>query len=164
MTIPEPLAQHAWLQKLVGEWTFESEAIMAPDQPPVKSAGRETVRALGPFWIVAEGVGEMPGGGGANTIMTIGYDPGRKGFVGTWIGSMMTMIWHYAGSLDAGERILTLETEGPDMCGSGGICKYRDIIEVVDDNHRTMSSQMLDAGGQWRQFMSARFSRLPVAG
>jgi hypothetical protein len=30
----EPQKEHQWLQKLVGEWTYETEAIMEPDQPP----------------------------------------------------------------------------------------------------------------------------------
>lgn len=39
----QPQKEHQWLQKLVGEWTYESEALMGPDQPPVKSTGTETV-------------------------------------------------------------------------------------------------------------------------
>ena len=43
----QPQKEHQWLQKLVGEWTYEIEATMEPDQPPVKSTGTETVRSLG---------------------------------------------------------------------------------------------------------------------
>jgi hypothetical protein len=43
----QPQKEHQWLQKLVGEWTYEIEAMMEPDQPPVKSTGTETVRCLG---------------------------------------------------------------------------------------------------------------------
>lgn len=46
------------------------------------------------------------------TIMTIGYDPHRQRFVGTFVASMMTHLWMYEGALDDGERVLTLETEG----------------------------------------------------
>ena len=48
---------------------------MGPDQPPMKSTGVDVVRSLGGLWIIAEGEGEMPGGGTAKTIMTLGYDP-----------------------------------------------------------------------------------------
>ena len=37
-------------------------------------------------------------------IMTLGYDPQKKRFVGTLIGSMMTHLWVYDGALDAGRR------------------------------------------------------------
>ncbi len=54
MKIPEPHAEHRWLQRLVGEWTYEAECDMGPGQPPVKTNGRESVRALGPLWTVGE--------------------------------------------------------------------------------------------------------------
>src|SRR5687768_10904266 len=104
----EPQKQHHWLQKLVGEWVMESEAAMGPDQPTVKFKGTEKVRSLGELWVLCEGQGEMPGGGIANMLMTLGYDPKKNRYVGTWIGSMMTHMWIYDGSLDAAEKILTL--------------------------------------------------------
>ena len=47
----EPRKEHQWLQKLVGEWTFEVEAMMAPDKPSEKFSGSETVRSIGNVWI-----------------------------------------------------------------------------------------------------------------
>ncbi len=67
----EPQKEHQWLQQLVGEWTYEAEATMAPDQPPLKCQGSERVRSLGGLWILAEGQGEMPGGGPATTVLTL---------------------------------------------------------------------------------------------
>lgn len=70
--MPEtPQEAHHWLQQLVGEWTYESEADMGPDQPPAKATGTENVRSLGGLWTLAEGEGEMPGGGMAKTLMTL---------------------------------------------------------------------------------------------
>ena len=60
----ERTKEHEWLAKLVGDWTFETEAVMGPGQPPVKGTGTERVRSLGGLWIVGEGSGEMPGDGG----------------------------------------------------------------------------------------------------
>ena len=71
----EPQQEHQWLQKLVGEWTYEAAATMAPDQPPTQCQGSEHVRALGGLWILAESQGEMPGGGAATAVLTLGYDP-----------------------------------------------------------------------------------------
>ena len=61
----------------------------------------------------------MPGGGPATTLMTLGYDPEKKRFVGTWIGSMMTHLWIYDGALDAAGKVLTLDAEGPSFAGDG---------------------------------------------
>jgi hypothetical protein len=61
----EPQKEHQWLQKLVGEWTYETEAMMSPDQPPERATGTESVRSIGGLWVVGEGQGEMPCGGAA---------------------------------------------------------------------------------------------------
>ncbi|MGH8728980.1 MAG: DUF1579 domain-containing protein, partial [Burkholderiales bacterium] len=111
----EPQKEHEWLQKLVGEWTYESDCSMGPGKPNEKFKGTESVRSLGGLWILAEGRGEMPGGGAATMLITLGYDPQRKRYVGTWIGSMMTYLWVYDGGLDAAGKVLTLNAEGPDM-------------------------------------------------
>lgn len=156
---PEQQNQHQWLQKLVGEWTYETEAKMGPDQPPEKATGTETVRSIGGLWILAEGEGEMPGCGKATTIMTIGYDPEKQHYVGTWIGSMMTYLWTYDGELDPTEKILTLSSEGPAMTGEGKLAKYQDVIEFKSDDHRVLTSHVLGDDGQWHGFMTANYRR-----
>jgi Protein of unknown function (DUF1579) len=155
----EPQKEHQWLHKLVGEWTSESEATMEPGKPPEKFRGTESVRSLGGLWILAEGEGEMPGGGAATMMLTLGYDPQKKRYVGTWIGSMMTHLWVYDGALDAAERVLTLEAEGPSMAGEGKMAKYKDVIEFKSDDHRVLTSHMLGEDGQWHGFMTAHYRR-----
>lgn len=155
----EPQKEHQWLQKLVGEWTYETEALIGPDQPPEKATGTETVRSLGGLWFLAEGQGEMPGGGTATTMMTIGYDPQKQSYVGTWIGSMMNYLWRYDGNLDSAETVLTLNSEGPAMSSDGEIAKYKDVIEFKNDDHRIMTSHTLSDDGQWHQFMTVNYRR-----
>ena len=155
----EPQKEHHWLQKLVGEWTFEGEAMMGPDQPPAKSTGTESVRSVGGLWVVAEGQGDMPGGGAATMMMTLGYDPQKQRYVGTWIGSMMTHLWVYDGALDAAERVLTLEAEGPSMAAEGQMAKYKDVIEFKSDDQRVLTSHVLGDDGQWTHFMTANYHR-----
>ncbi|MGH9718586.1 MAG: DUF1579 domain-containing protein [Bryobacteraceae bacterium] len=155
----EPQKEHQWLQKLVGEWTCEGEATMAPDKPPTKWTSTEKVRSIGGLWTLAESEGEMPGCGPCTSIMTLGYDPQKKRYVGTFIGSMMTNLWEYDGAVDASGKVLTLDTEGPSMAGEGKMAKYKDVIEFKSDDHRLMTSQMLGDDGQWRQFMMASYKR-----
>ena len=158
-----PEKEHEWLQKLVGEWTCEAECVMGPDQPPMKMKAEETVRSIGGLWTIGEGRGEMPGGGEATTVMTLGYDPKKKRFVGTFVGSMMTHLWIYEGTLDASGKVLTLDAEGPSMQGEGKLAKYQDIIEQVSDDHRTLKSQILGEDGKWVQFMTAHYRRKAAA-
>jgi hypothetical protein len=64
-------------------------------------------------------------------VITLGFDPKRNRYVGTWIGSMMNHLWVYDGELDANKRVLTLNAEGPSFSGDGTMAKYQDIIEFV---------------------------------
>ncbi len=155
----EPQNEHHWLQKLVGEWTYEIEATMEPGTPPEKSTGTESVRSLGGLWVLAEGQGEMPGCGAVTMIITLGYDPHKQRYVGTWIGSMMTYLWVYDGELDAAERALTLNSEGPAMTGEGKMAKYKDVIEFKSDDHRVLTSHVLGDDGQWHKFMTGNYRR-----
>jgi hypothetical protein len=155
----EPQKEHQWLQKLVGDWSFENECIMGPDQPPSKHTGTETVRSIGGLWTIGEGRGPGPDGSEIDTVMTLGYDPQAKRFVGTFIASMMTYLWTYNGSLDAAGKVLTLDAEGPDFSGGPNMVKYQDIIEFVNDDHRTLRSQLLGPDGKWNHFMTAHYRR-----
>ncbi|MBD2038354.1 DUF1579 domain-containing protein [Leptolyngbya sp. FACHB-321] len=155
----EPQKEYQWLQKLVGEWTYETEVKMESGQPTENPTGTETVRSVGGLWFLAEGQGEMPGGGAATTLMTLGYDPQKQRYVGTWIGSMMTYLWVYEGELDANETVLTLNSDGPSMKGDEKMAKYRDVIEFKSDDYRVMTSHMLGDDGQWHHFMTAHYRR-----
>src|ERR671919_341664 len=155
----KPQKEHQWLQRFVGEWTFEGEATMEPGQPPSKFTGTESVRSLGGLWFLAEGQGEMPGCGPATMMLTLGYDSQKKRYVGTWIGSMMTHLWVYDGELDADERVLTLNAEGPSMASEGKMTQYKDVIEFKSDDHRVLTSHMLRDDGNWQQFMIANYRR-----
>ncbi len=159
MEMPAPQKEHQWLQRLVGEWISEGEAAMEPGKPPEKFRTTESVRTLGGLWILAEGRGQMPDGSAATTMMTLGYDPQKQRYVGTFIASMMTHLWRYDGALDASGRVLTLDTEGPSMATPGKMAKYRDVIEVESDDRRMLTSHMQDGDGKWHLFMTAHYRR-----
>ncbi|HEY8478161.1 MAG TPA: DUF1579 domain-containing protein [Chloroflexota bacterium] len=154
----EARKEHRWLQQLVGEWTFEVEVSAGPGKPPEKVSGVESVRSLGDLWVLAEGRIEGPDGH-STTVMTLGYDPRQGRYVGTFVGSTMSHLWVYGGELDPGERVLTLETEGPTMTAEGTLAKYRDVIEVKGDDHRVLTSSVLGDDGVWHPFMTASYRR-----
>ena len=102
----------------------------------------------------------MPDGSPATMLMSLGYDPVKQQYVGTWMGSMMANLWVYNGTLDAEGKVLTLDTEGPSMCGGEGkTARYQDIIEFLNDDHRTLSSQVQGEDGKWTQIMKLVFRR-----
>lgn len=161
MMNPEPHAMHRWLHQLLGDWTSSSACEPQPGQPDEHSLGAERVRKLGDLWVVLEGTGTLPGGGEARMQMTLGYDPEKNEFLGTWVGSMMTHMWVYRGTLDADQKVLTLETEGPSFKGDGKTARYRDVITMVSPNERTLTSFGQQPDGSWNQFMQAKYTKTP---
>ena len=144
--LPKPVAEHAWLQRFVGEWTSEAECSCGPDTPPMLNKGTETIRQLGGFWIISEIKSDSESFPFAN-LMTLGYDPEKKKYIGSWVDTMTSYMWRYEGSVDATGTTLTLETEGP--CPMGGITKFREVMKLETPDHKLFTSSMLGPDGEW---------------
>ena len=160
MEMPQPTPEHEWLLQFLGDCTFESECMMGPDQPPMKSTGKLTTRSLGSLWTLGEMESDGPDGQPMQSVITLGFDPAKQRFVGTFVASCMTHLWPYDGQLDAGRKVLTLDSEGPSFVDDGAMAKYQDIIEVIDKDHYLLSSKFQNADGSWTQFMSAKYVRV----
>jgi hypothetical protein len=80
-------------------------------------------------------------------------------FVGTFIGSMMTNLWVYEGELDASGKKLVLDAEGPSFADPTKTARYKDTVEILSPDHRTLSSQYLAEDGTWHHFMTAHYHR-----
>ena len=154
----EQQQEHKWLQQMAGNWAYKCEVLMGPDKPPMKSSGTEVVRAIGDYWILAEGHGPMPEGEPATMVITAGYDPDKKKFVATWFWSMMTKLWVYECSKEG--NTLNMDAEGPSMSGDGTMAMYRDSMEIIDADNRTFRSQMRNPDGSWMQFMTMHYRRV----
>ena len=153
----QPQKEHHWLSRLVGDWEFEHDCKM-PDGTDAKSGGKMVCRMLGELWVICESIGVAPDGNNWSTIMTVGFDPSKNAYVGTFIGSMMANIWHYHGVMDADGVTLPLESEGPKFDGSG-IGKYRDTIKIIDENTWLFTSDYQSDDGKWIPFMSGTHRR-----
>jgi hypothetical protein len=156
--MPTPQKEHEWLHQLVGEWTFEAEASMGPGQPAMKCKGTESVRPLGGFWIIADGNGtvmDQP----IKTQFTLGYDPEKKKYVGTWVDSCNNYLWKYEGTLDPTGKILTLDTEGPNPMAAGKMTKFRETLEIKSTDEKRFSSSAQGDDGKYVTFMTATYLR-----
>ena len=152
----KPQKEHQWLDQLVGKWDFEHNCEM-PDGSHSTANGKMTCRSLGGMWLICESSGDSPDGSWAS-IMTLGFDPIKNQFVGTFIGSMMANIWPYHGVLDATGKRLPLYSEGPKLDGSGS-CKYRDTIALIEADSWLFISEFESGEAEWHQFMVAKHTR-----
>ncbi len=156
----DPSPEHRWLEHLVGEWEFDHEFSPGAGEPKVKLSGRERVRMMGDLWAVFEGGGPMPGGEEMSYVMLLGFDPKVNAFVGTWTGSPMAHMFVYEGVLDASQKVLPLNTTGPSFKDPTAMARYQDVIGLVGDGRRTLTSQLIDENGVWVPFMEAAYTRL----
>lgn len=156
---PKPGPEHEWLQRFVGEWEGEMNVYMEPGKEPMKAKGKETVRSTGGFWIVSEmqnNFMDMPMTG----VMTLGYDPDKKKYVGTWVDSSNSHMWQYEGTVDASGKTLTLETEGPCPMKPGKMFKFKEMVELQNPDSKLYTSTMQDENGQWVTIMSGTSHRM----
>lgn len=155
--MPQPTKEHEWLKQFAGEWDVETEAFMEPGQPPMKMKGTESARMLGGFWIVGENKGEFMGAPFTG-IMTFGYDPEKKKYIGTWVDSNTSTLWQYLGTANASGKILTLETEG--FCPlEGKVCQFKNTFEFKSKDHRVLTGTKLGKDGKWTTAMTVTARR-----
>lgn len=135
---PSASEEHKILKHEDGNWDCEITMFMGPAgpyNPPQKSKGSEKNTMLGDFWLVSEFKGSFEGmpfqGRGQ-----IGYDPGKKKYVGSWIDSFSPNATHMIGTYDAEKKMMTYETTGIGM--DGNPTKGKQTV-VYGDNKRTMT-------------------------
>jgi hypothetical protein len=148
--------EHEWLQQLVGEWSFEVEALMPGDGAPARHTGTESVRSLDGAWVVCE-MRNAPASDAS--IMVLGFDSRQERFTGTFVSSMMTHQWVYSGNLDITGSTLTLDTEGPSFTDPNEIVPYQDTIEIKSADHRVLTSHARGPDGTWQRFMISNYER-----
>lgn len=156
MTPPPPLPEHLWLHRLLGNWTWDHEAIPGDPSTEDHSHGESTEdwRLLGDLWLLGEGNSEH-----GPMMFTLGYDPDRKSFVGSFISALMTFFWTYTEGYLEGPDKLVLHAVGPSMKPEGGMANYRDEIEFLGPDERLLRSFVEGPPGTWTQFMQARYRR-----
>ncbi|MBL8060866.1 MAG: DUF1579 domain-containing protein [Chthonomonas sp.] len=155
----KPEKEHAWLQQLVGEWNVSTEMTM-PDGSAATGTGHESVKSLNGLWAYVEGEGNMPDGGKMRYFSGIGFDVTFKKYTGFWIADVSSHMWKYDCELSADGKRLTMNCVGPNMMGGEGeTANYRDVIEIIDANTRTLTASGEFANGEWVQFMKSTLTR-----
>jgi hypothetical protein len=156
--MPKPQSEHTWLAKFAGTWETEMECT-APGQEPMKMKMTDSIRMLGGFWLVTESKGEAMGQPFTG-VMTLGYSPEKKAYIGTWVDSMNSTMWNYNGTVNDAGDTLTLESEGPCPMQGGKICKVKEVMKLTGKDEKTFTSSVLGEDGKWVQMMSAKSKRV----
>jgi hypothetical protein len=158
-------SQHSeWHMQLVGDWEIagmkiDGSEISVAETADAKPIGTEKFESFGSTWVTAEGLFVAPGGFEMKYKMTVGFDPAKKKFVGSWICDQMPDLWVYEGSVDEAGTTLTLEAEGPNPSAGGKLAKFRDCIEMKDKDNRIHRSMIQGEDGNWTTFATAHYRR-----
>lgn len=155
---PQPQKEHEWLHQFVGEWETESHAPAAAGQPAMTCKGTMRTRMLGGFWVVSESQVEAMGTT-VNAVLTVGYDPQAKKYVGTWVDSLTNHLWKYEGAVDETGKKLTLEATGPNCMAPGKEARFRDAYEFTSKDEIRVTSSAQGEDGQWITFMTGTARR-----
>jgi hypothetical protein len=155
-----PVAEHAWLDNLIGEWRTESEMYVVPGGPPSHTTGTEKVVSLGGLWALGQGTGRTPDGGDLVYHFGLGFDVSFREYRGFFVASASSHLWKQTGTLSEDGRTMTLDCVGPHMVKDGETANYRDVIELVDERTRVMSSYGQDDSGEWVRFMRVVYTRV----
>jgi hypothetical protein len=159
MEMPKPTAEHEKLAQFAGEWTCDSTINMPGMDEPMTCKGVEKSKLMGGFWYVAEGEGDM-GGEKMASLMTIGYDPKAKQYVGTFICDAGDYLWKYTGKFDETGKKLILSTTGPAMMNPEEMVEYQEVLELVDADHKTFTSSVKGDDGKWEEIVSMKYERV----
>ncbi len=152
----KPQEQHRGLDQFVGSWRIE-QTCHTPDGKTNQVQSEMTCRMLGGLWLILDQSGTSDEGDWT-CMTTLGYDPKKNQYIGTFVGSMMTHMWEYQGQVDASGKRLPLSTVGPTFDGAG-TANYRDTIEVVSADVWRFTSDMEQKDGEWSQIMAATHTR-----
>lgn len=154
----KPVPEHAWLKQLVGSWKTKSEMFM-PDGSSMTSEGTEEVEDMGGLWAFGEGKTTMPDGTAMTYRTGMGYDISFNAYKAFTVMSASSHLWKYDATLSEDGKTMTLDCVGPDMENEGQTANYRDIIEIIDADHRTLTSTGPGQDGEWVTYMKASYER-----
>jgi len=156
--MPKPAKEHEQLAQFAGDWEMTATCHAGPGGEPMTCQGTENAKMVGGFWLMGQGTGDMMGTPMTN-VLTLGYDPKTKKYVGTFVCSMDSHLWKYTGDMDDSGKKLTLATEGPTPTDPSAKAKYRETLELVDSNHKTFTSYIQGEDGRWVKFATIEYVR-----
>ena len=155
--MPKPAKEHGFLKKFEGKWDSKMSMRHSADQPWMECAGTEHNRMVGDFWMVSEwktDSTEMPMQGLAST----GYDPIKKKYIVTWIGSTSPALSAGEGAVDGAGNILTTDVKSTD-CQTGKPVSMTMVQEFKDKDTVAWSMRMKGKDGNDYECMKGESKR-----
>jgi hypothetical protein len=152
---PKPTAEHQKLMAGVGTWDAVVE-MMGEDGKPTTNKGVSEITSIGGFWLVDDfksSMGDVPFHGHG----TMGYDPAKGKYVGTWIDSWSTSVMVMEGTYDAAKKAMTMSGMGQGMDGKPVM--HRMVTTEKDANTRVFEMFVPGPDGKEMKVMTITYTR-----
>ncbi len=125
---------HAEVRRKVGDWLVRCTYFMGGETDPIEVAGRERGEMLGDLWCNSRFEADMLGSPLSGNA-SLGFDPVKGKYVGTWKDSATPFLYTFEGDFDAAEGVFEMEGINFDpvrRCPAN----YRSRIEFISkDEH-----------------------------
>jgi hypothetical protein len=149
---------HKKLDVLVGSWNAKSSMWGDPSKPPEVSEGTSEHKwVLGGRYVEQRFEGTfmgMPFSG----IGYTGYDNYKKRYVGVWMDSAGTAMFHTTGSFDASGKVLTSAGRMDDFT-SGKVITIREKMTIVNKDEVLFEMWVPDPTGKDYLMMKIDYTR-----
>jgi hypothetical protein len=152
-----PGAPHKLLARMAGSWHTQSKFWTVPGMPPVTSEGScEQTMILDGRFLQQDYTGDMMGAPFSGVGVT-GYDNNTQQYVGTWMDSMSTGIFFFAGTADdQGKTIIQYCRYNDPIKGP---VRWRSVTKIVDDNTHRFEMYVTDKSDQEEKMMEITYTR-----
>ncbi len=154
--LTQPQAEHALLERLAGQWTYERRA-PASDNGEAQLLGSGQVNAdlIGAFFVVSRWQGDVMGFD-FEAVQVLGYDIDQAQYTGSWVDSFMSYRWELGGTFDKDRDELILEASGPSPSGFEGRFRERYRFESAD-SIRIVGE--VERDGEWAGLTNTHLTR-----
>ncbi len=154
----KPTAEHDVLKADIGVWDFEMSMWFEPDGEPLQTKGEETVTMFGHFWAEANVEYDFMGQKIRGHQM-LGYDAGKKKYIGSWRDSGSPYLATSEGDYDAESKTMTMQMKGagPD----GKPMNYKTIAKRIDEKTRTytMFAELPTEPGKFYKNLEIKYTK-----
>lgn len=154
-----PGEQHQYLERYVGDWSYEQSMWSDPTQPALKASGESTKSMImGDRYLQEEMRGEMMGQPFYGRAVT-GYDNLEKVLRSTWIDNFSTGIVVSEGKLVGDEDGHTLRSEFMNPM-NGESEAIRMVTRYIDEDNHIFEYYVTNPAGQEFRQMVIEYTRL----
>ena len=140
----QPSEEHKLLKDDVGTWKADMTIWIPGMDEPMTAVGEEVNEMFGSFWVTSKFKADMMGQPFEGRA-TMGFDPVKKKYIGTWFDTMNPHMSFMEGTYDKESKTLTMITTGVGMDGKPS--KGKNVVVTNDDGSRvfTMYHAMPDS-------------------